>query len=846
MLFHKLRVFVSSSMSELSPEREFIKSALQEQQIDAWVYEEDAGARPGSIRSTFLEEVQHADVYLGIFWNKYGEYTIDEYEHAIASGKDCLIYEKRTDIEQRDPRLTSFLERINKVETGHTIRWYNTTEELGTFVQQDLARLLAASYREPRIATNTTVPESPERRELLSLVTKVRDFWITGRLEEDIREEMFPRFEVSRQSDLLDLPAGYQQDTPGNASRLPAEGETIQDAFQKSSQFLLILGGPGSGKTVLMLKLLQGLLRKAERDPTSPIPVVVNLSSWGSSKQDLAEWIVDQISRLHLMRKDDCRRWLEEMRLLVLFDGLDELREDARPRFVDALNQYTKKYRLPGMVVCCRQQEYEALQVKLRLHGIVQIRPLSQEEVFDYIDRLEGSHETVKSILQKDPALMEMATAPLMLDIISRAYEGIDDDTQALYLAPSHEARRSHLFARYIERMFKRQANKRFPRERIEQWTGWLAYQLVRHEKKVFLIEEMQPSWLETRNQQLLYAINSRSLGGLLLGLVLGLIFWLFLNVYYDRQNPILIPIFVGLIAGITTGSLGGIIDNALFHRRSKLQKRLSRRPILHVGTYVLLLGTVTGLMASLIRASDGPIVGVLLGLAFGLYFGINSIRKEITTDISAIERLGWSASRGISRAKRGVVYGALCTALLGIAARFLLPYDELGFTLIQRIVDLIIYTILFGIGGGVFGGLVSFLFGGFTTVSTKKTALNQGTFLTLHNVLLLGLITGIPIGIIVGIMEGIGAGMGAALFLGLLIAVWYGGLDLIQHVILRFMLSIKGVFPFFYKNALNNVRSLTFLRRVGGGYMFMHSDLAAYFAESYIKKATELEQTPR
>ena len=47
-------------MSELAPERRLVKEALDELKVDAWVFEEDAGARPESIEETFLEEVEAA------------------------------------------------------------------------------------------------------------------------------------------------------------------------------------------------------------------------------------------------------------------------------------------------------------------------------------------------------------------------------------------------------------------------------------------------------------------------------------------------------------------------------------------------------------------------------------------------------------------------------------------------------------------------------------------------------------------------------------------------------------------------------------------------------------------
>src|SRR5215475_448878 len=135
MIFQRLRVFVSSKMQELAPERQALKTALEALKVDAWVFEQDAGARPESIQKAFLGEVEAADLYIGLFWKGYGEYTIEEYEHARKLGKDCLIYEKRAALNgERDSRLQQFLDQLGDVKSGLTIKWFNTPDELSEAV----------------------------------------------------------------------------------------------------------------------------------------------------------------------------------------------------------------------------------------------------------------------------------------------------------------------------------------------------------------------------------------------------------------------------------------------------------------------------------------------------------------------------------------------------------------------------------------------------------------------------------------------------------------------------------------------------------------------------------------
>jgi hypothetical protein len=126
-------------MAELAPERQVVKKALNFLEVDGWIFEEDAGAKPKTIQDTYQEELKGADLYLGIFWKGYGDYTIEEFEYAQKLKKPCLIYEKRTELEDRDPALQTFLNAISEVKTGLTINWFDTLEELEADVKRDVA-----------------------------------------------------------------------------------------------------------------------------------------------------------------------------------------------------------------------------------------------------------------------------------------------------------------------------------------------------------------------------------------------------------------------------------------------------------------------------------------------------------------------------------------------------------------------------------------------------------------------------------------------------------------------------------------------------------------------------------
>jgi hypothetical protein len=85
-----------------------------------------AAERPYTIQQTYLSEIEASDLYIGIFWKGYGEYTIEEFNQANELVIPMLVYEKRADLDgdiKRDERLQAFLDSISGVKKGLTIKW---------------------------------------------------------------------------------------------------------------------------------------------------------------------------------------------------------------------------------------------------------------------------------------------------------------------------------------------------------------------------------------------------------------------------------------------------------------------------------------------------------------------------------------------------------------------------------------------------------------------------------------------------------------------------------------------------------------------------------------------------
>jgi tetratricopeptide (TPR) repeat protein len=205
----EFRVFISSKMLELAPERQALNDLLPTLGSDlitlrAWVFEDDAPAADKPIREVYLDALKRSDLYLGLFWNGYGEWTVDEFQHATEWSIDRHIYVKSQDAEGRDPRLQAFLDEQSNVISGITPKWFTTPDDLREQVRKSI------------------------------------DVWLRDRL-------------ARRPGDLSATLAEFSDDIPDLPSRLFGRDETLAEVRARLDEGarVLLQGFGGMGKSAL-------------------------------------------------------------------------------------------------------------------------------------------------------------------------------------------------------------------------------------------------------------------------------------------------------------------------------------------------------------------------------------------------------------------------------------------------------------------------------------------------------------------------------------------------------------------------------------------------------------------
>jgi hypothetical protein len=496
--------------------------------------------------------------------------------------------------------------------------------------------------------------------------------------------------------------AAGQEDLAGEG------GELAEVLARIPTGRLVVLGEPGSGKTMLMVRLVLNLLSR--RTSSGPVPVLASVASWNPTTQDLHGWLSAQLLLDHpalASRPAEGRTeptqgaaLLASGLILPVLDGLDEIPEQVRGPAISRINEALRAGE--QLVVTCRTEQYRdavrpqrGLEVTLRAAAAIQLRPLDADAVRDYLcDDAAGPAARARwapvlAVLGTGAPAAQALGTPLMVGLARTIYDPMPGEQAGTLRDPAElcnpalrdrVAVESLLFDAFIPAAYRPHTAGRWTAQQAEPWLVFLARHLEQTigspDLAWWQLKKAVPPELRTADVSrlarvfgLLFFLAAAGVGGVaggFAGVFVGLIAGMIVGVgvmlrarYAARVSSAATPPTRGVrisVPGLVVASLSGLLAMIAWGYAPErvagvgvpgnLPKATSPRAVLTRDRQVALLLTLMG----------GLAYGSAFGLAFGATFGAAVGAASIAVHGAPFG--SWATFRVVSGLAAGLVAG--------------------------------------------------------------------------------------------------------------------------------------------------------------------------------------------
>ncbi|GAA0435770.1 NACHT domain-containing protein [Acrocarpospora corrugata] len=449
---------------------------------------------------------------------------------------------------------------------------------------------------------------------------------------------------------------------------------------------LVVLGGPGTGKTTLAVQLVLELLRT--RQPEEPVPVLVSAARWDDRTcPQLQDWLAASLAmdypalRAEGLGPDIPETLVARGEVLPVIDGLDELPAHARADMLAGLNR--SMYDTDQLILTCRTAQFaesvREISDVLTATAVIEPQPMTPAAAADYLTAClpPVPHARWPRVLEAlragtVPALSEVTSTSLGLWLVRATYIAPRaNPTPLLELgrgsaAELHDHLCDQLIPALISARPPAEAHPFRPQhawsaEQVGRWLTYLSQQLTRSVE-----DPRDMAWWHLARHTPCRPV--RLWASVAIGVVVGLAFTLLTGM------P-LAGVWTGLLSALVVMiMIGSWFTESPGHADFQLRGRLTELlPVLRDGLIVGALGAIVGwLMASPLGGTKVGLeaardIGLLSGVGFVVVLSlIRWVERPTTAATARSPRSTWQADRNLTviRIVSGLVVGLMGGAI--------------------------------------------------------------------------------------------------------------------------------------------------------------------------------------
>ena len=265
-------------------------------------------------------------------------------------------------------------------------------------------------------------------------------------------------------------------------------------------QYLMVLGGPGVGKSTFLRKVGLEALKKNEYFEHKCIPVFLELKRFFKNQIDIEELISKEFEICGYPYPDEMvKTALESGKLLILFDGLDEVPTANIDNVIGTIGDFVDRYSKNRFIASCRIAAYKGgftrfTEVELAYFDDSQIEAyinnwfastsdLYRRQLDEGMKTAEQCWNTLNQ--EEHEATKELARNPLLLTLLCMVYDSsqnfprnranLYEDALSIFLkewAAEKRVRRDATIGHYLDisvekRMLSEIAAKNFEKDHV-------------------------------------------------------------------------------------------------------------------------------------------------------------------------------------------------------------------------------------------------------------------------------------------------------------------------------------------------------------------------------------------
>lgn len=505
-------------------------------------------------------------------------------------------------------------------------------------------------------------------------------------------------------------------------NRVITSGSEFTEFVKTTGYSLLILGQPGSGKTITLLKIMEDILIMLIENKNHEIPVYIDIKKWKNKRINFIAWVESELSTFYKTNVDDIKEFIKDGEIILMIDGLDSLELEQQRKIIDCINSSLSSFKI---VVCCRNIDYQRCRILLKLTSAVILRELKNEEIYNFLAKYEpleySIDEQTWELVRGDLNILEIIENPFFLYlfkfVIKKDQNFISIWTK--YYVDDQEKYR-YLFKKYIENMLQDNVSLN---DKVS-WLFFLARMMNEERKKEFFIEEIQPSWLQKRQEKREYRqvnIIVSCLCSLPLSIIIGILVTKDISdIDFVRQVAI-----ISVISFVITATASIFVCNQkIIFPLETLKISLKRvRNRIPLNTWIdRFAGSITYILSthvdSLMKSQDfldwfknidrfkSIFINGLIGFTFPLHSIIKYLNRKFRGYKLKIEQRGY-ANEGIHRTFKNAIFLSLLVAVIGFIIGIIVYI--FSFALVYHSWDYKKYSM---INAGLILGLINFIFG--------------------------------------------------------------------------------------------------------------------------------------